>query len=107
MRFFLLGGVSLNAACVQPDSLPLLTVFVLTFFASATALNSGVSASVSARGSPAYARYVTAGDIGSATGPLLGWIAVDLFGYAAVGLPLGRALLATVYSGCRTVSRFS
>jgi predicted MFS family arabinose efflux permease len=101
MRFFLLGGAALLAACAHPDSLPLLTIFVLTFFASATALYSGVSASVSARGSAAYARYVTAGDIGSATGPLLGWIAVDLFGFAAIGLLLG----AVVYLGAALVSR--
>ena len=49
----------------------------------------------------AYARYVTAGDIGSATGPLLGWIAVDFFGYAAVGLLLGSA----VYLSAALVSR--
>ena len=92
MRFFLLGGVALLAACAQPDSLPLLALFLLAFYASSTALQSGVSASVSAHGSAAYARYVTAGDIGSATGPLLGWIAVDTFGYAAVGLLLGGAV---------------
>lgn len=101
MRFFVLGGVALLAACARPDSLPLLTIFVLAFFASATALNSGVSASVSARGSAAYARYVTAGDIGSATGPLLGWIAVDLFGFPAIGLLLG----AFVYLTAALVSR--
>ena len=87
-RFFLLGGAALLAACAQPDSLPLLALFMLAFFASSTALHSGVSASVSSHGSAAYARYVTAGDIGSAAGPLLGWIAVDLFGYAAIGLLL-------------------
>ncbi len=92
MRFFLLGGVALLAACAQPDSLPLLALFLLAFYASSTALQSGVSATVSAHGSAAYARYVTAGDIGSATGPLLGWIAVDAFGYAAVGLMLGGAV---------------
>jgi predicted MFS family arabinose efflux permease len=101
MRFFLLGGVALLAACLQQDSLPLLTLFMLAFFASSTALHSGVSATVSAHGSAAYARYVTAGDIGSATGPLLGWIAVDLFGYAAIGLLLG----AGVYLAAALVSR--
>ena len=75
------------------------------FFASATALNSGVSASLSARGSAAYARYVTAGDIGSATGPLLGWLAVDLFGYAAVGLLLGSIVYLAASLLCRVYLR--
>ena len=100
-RFFLLGGAALLAACAQPDSLPLLALFMLAFFASSTALHSGISASVSAHGSAAYARYVTAGDIGSAAGPLLGWIAVDLFGYAAIGLLLGAA----VYLAAALVAR--
>jgi len=68
LRFFLLGGAALLAACAQPDSLPLLALFLLAFYASSTALHSGVSASVSAHGSAAYPRYVTTGDIGSATG---------------------------------------
>jgi predicted MFS family arabinose efflux permease len=90
-RFFLLGGLSLLAACSEPGSLAILVVFILGFFASSTALQSGIAASVSQRGSAAYARYVTASDVGAAAGPLFGWIAVDLLDYAAIGLMLGGA----------------
>jgi predicted MFS family arabinose efflux permease len=101
--FFLLGGVALLVASARPEAVFLLTLALLAFYFSSTALNAGIAATVSQHGSAAYARYVTASDVGAAAGPLLGWIAVDLFGYAAVGLVLGgafyltAALLARVY----------
>ncbi len=102
--FFLLGGVALLIAAAWPGVLPLLAAAMLTFFFSSTALQAGVAASASRHGSAAYARYVTASDVGAAAGPLLGWIAVEAVGHATVGLLLGgafylvAALLARLYS---------
>jgi MFS family permease len=76
IRFFVIGGIALAAACAQPGSLAILAVCLLGFFASVTVLSTGIAANVSRRGSAAFARYVTANDVGSAAGPLIAWIAV-------------------------------
>ena len=87
--FFLIGGVALVAASTQPPSLLGMGTLMMAFFVASTSLHSGVAASVSRHGSGAYARYVTAADVGSAAGPLLGWVAVDLLDFAAVGFVMG------------------
>ena len=90
--FFLLGGVALIIAWIQPPLLVLLGA-VIVFFICSTALHAGIAGTVGKQGSAAFARYVTASDFGAACGPLLGWFALDLFSSATIGL----ALAAVVY----------
>ncbi|MDP6376202.1 MAG: MFS transporter [Pseudomonadales bacterium] len=83
--FFGIGGLSLIVAAAGLVWW-LFTAAVMLFFVAGTALQAGVAGTASMRRSAAYARYVTANDLGSALGPLLGWWLIDL--YAEPGLAL-------------------
>ena len=61
----------------QTSFLPLLVIAIVLFFACGTALATALSATAGKMGSQTFARYATAGDIGSAVGPLLGWAAYE------------------------------
>ena len=50
-----------------------------------------MSASASRFGSGAFSRYVTAADLGSAVGPLIGWMVVAELGDPMWSLALGGA----------------
>jgi len=89
--FFGLGAVSLLVAILSP-SLALLVVGIVAFFVSGTALGAGLVGSAAQRGSRSLASYVTAADLGAAAGPLLGWIALDVFDERRIGLALGAVL---------------
>ncbi len=64
----------------------MLTILVLTvlFFSCCTLLGVTLNAEASRCGSKAYARYVSAEDGGSATGPLLGWALLAVNDHPAV-----------------------
>lgn len=96
---FCLGALALTVAALS-SSLPLLVVAVLTFFASGTALTAALLGFVGRQGSRALARYVTANDLGSASGPIIGWIALGLFEQRTIALGIG----ATIYAAAAVVA---
>lgn len=55
-----------------------LVLLVIVFFLSETALHLGLTVQAGIRGSKRYAYLATAMDMGSATGPVVGWTAVGL-----------------------------
>lgn len=95
--YFFVGGCAL---LVSVSGLPLITFMaaILVFFICGTGLQAGLAGTAGALGSGAFARYVTASDLGSATGPLLGWLVVDAFADPSWSLALGGLtyLLAVV-----------
>ena len=91
--FFALGAAALSLATTA-QGIGTLTPAVIAFFLCSTALTAAVSGAAAQRGSEVYSRYVTAGDIGAATGPLLGWIAMELVDSPVLGLALGAGFYA-------------
>ncbi len=91
MRFFLLGGCCLAIASLQPG-FAMLVLGVIGFFVSATALQAGITGTASRLGSASFARFVTASDFGSASGPVIGWLLVDRTGEPGLALAVGAAL---------------
>ena len=88
---FAIGAVALSVAAVS-SSLPLLIVSVVAFFVSGTALSAGLLGFAGSQGSRAVARYVTAHDLGSASGPMIGWLALGIFDRRTLGLAIGAAV---------------
>lgn len=88
MSYFAMGGVALLLSAM---GLPLFAFMaaVLIFFVCGTGLQAGLAGSAGRLGSRAFARYVTAGDLGAATGPLLGWWMVDSFDDPSWSLAIG------------------
>ena len=88
MSYFALGGVALLLSAI---GLPLFAFMaaVLIFFVCGTGLQAGLAGSAGRLGSGVFARYVTAGDLGAATGPLLGWWIVDSFDDPSWSLAIG------------------
>jgi hypothetical protein len=70
----------------------MLVLGVIGFFVSATALQAGITGTASRLGSASYARFVTASDFGSASGPVIGWLLVDRTGEPGLALAVGAAL---------------
>jgi hypothetical protein len=64
-------------------------VLVLVFFVCGTGLQAGLAASASQLGSGAFAQYVTLADLGSAVGPIVGWLVVGWLGDPLLSLGLG------------------
>lgn len=88
---FTAGALALAVAAVAP-TVPVLIAAVVTFFVCGTALGAGLLGFAGVQGSRALARYVTANDLGSASGPLIGWIALGLFDQRTLGLAIGAAV---------------
>jgi len=86
--YLLVGGLALTLAALGPP-LPLFVVFIILFFICGTGLQAGVAGTASRHGSGPFARYVTASDFGSASGPLVGWLVVAWLGDPALSLGLG------------------
>lgn len=95
--YFFLGGIALLVS-VADLSLGAFMAAILCFFICGTGLQAGLAGTAGALGSGAFARYVTANDLGSAVGPLLGWFVVDAFADPSWSLALGGVtyLLAVV-----------
>ena len=102
--FFAVGGLSLLLAARSEDAL-MIAMLVMVFFVCGTALQAGIAGTASRFGSAYFSRYVTAADLGSACGPLLGWVALDYWGQETAGLLIGGVLylaatgLAVLVSG--------
>ena len=95
MGYFLLGGSALTIAAFGP---PLFTFMgaVLIFFVCGTGLQAGLAGAASRFGSGAFARYVTLVDLGSAVGPIVGWLAVEWLDNPLLSLGLGGAVYLVV-----------
>lgn len=91
--FFGVGALALTGAVLASDLVTLI-VLVLVFFATAAALQAGITGYASRLGAAAFSRYVTAVDVGAAAGPLIAWAALDRFALAEVGLLLGAVFYA-------------
>jgi MFS family permease len=70
--FLLLGGALLAAAARAVGVVPL-ALLVLLFFVCATGANVVLAAEAGLRGGRSVAAYVSAVDLGAASGPILGW----------------------------------
>jgi len=88
---FALGTVSLVVAATSPPVIVLIAA-VVAFFVSGTALGAALVGFAGRQGSRALARYATASDLGAATGPLIGWIALGLFETRSLGLGIGAVI---------------
>ncbi len=75
---FFTSGLLALGALIAGDGVLLLTASILWFFASGTALQVILAGEASRHGSGYYARFATAGDVGAAAGPLIGWGVVQL-----------------------------
>ncbi|MDA0709620.1 MAG: MFS transporter [bacterium] len=71
--YFMVGMAALFLACLASHGV-LLIVCVLAFFACGVGLTVVMISESGTRGSRSIAAYVTASDLGSATGPMLGWM---------------------------------
>ncbi len=91
MVYLGIGGLALLMASSRPP-LALFMVAIIVFFICGTGLQAGVAGTASRQGSAAFARYVTASDFGSASGPLLGWLVVAWLSEPGLSLGLGGTL---------------
>jgi MFS family permease len=71
-----------------------LALGLIVFFTCGTALSTILSAEASRLGAKVFARYATAGDLGQAFGPLIGWGAYELIGTPNFVFFLGAGLYA-------------
>ena len=76
------------------ENLAGLALGMIVFFMCGTALSTVVSAEASRLGAKVFARYATAGDLGSAFGPVIGWGAYELIGTPNFVFVLGAGLYA-------------
>jgi len=91
--FFLVGAVVLLLATLVSNTVVLI-VLVLVFFVCTTALVLTLAAAAGMRGARAVASFVTATDIGSATGPLVGWTILHFVPASVVMFVIGGVLFA-------------
>ena len=90
--FFVGGAVMLLLA--TGSNLAVLAAGIIVFFICGTTLATVVSAEAGRRGSRVFARYATAGDLGAAFGPVIGWTAYELADVPDLAFILGSALYA-------------
>ncbi len=76
------------------ENLAGLALGMIVFFMCGTALSTVVSAEASRLGAKVFARYATAGDLGAAFGPVIGWGAYELIGTPSFVFVLGAGLYA-------------
>ncbi len=88
---FAAGSAALVLAAASP-TLPLLILSVVAFFVSGTTLSAGLLGFAGSGGSRAVARFVTAHDLGSASGPMIGWLALGIFDRRSLGLIIGAVV---------------
>ncbi len=90
---FFAGTVVLLLATLVSNTI-VLVVLVLVFFICTTALVLTLAAVAGMRGARAVASFVTATDVGSATGPLVGWTILHFIPASVVMFVIGGALFA-------------
>ncbi|MBS04364.1 MAG: hypothetical protein CMQ24_16880 [Gammaproteobacteria bacterium] len=74
---FFTSGLLALAALIVGDGVLILSAGILWFFASGTGLQVMLAGEASRHGSGYYARFATAGDVGAAASPLIGWSVVQ------------------------------
>ena len=90
--FCFFTGTGVMVILANSNSLALLAIGIVVFFMCGTALATVVSAEASRKGSRVFARYATAGDLGSAFGPLIGWTAFEFLDTPDLAFTLGAIL---------------
>ncbi len=78
LLFFGLGSLAMLTASRMPGTVPLV-VLVLLFFVCGVGATVVMVSEAGLRGARAVASYVTASDMGSAAGPMLGWMTLQLY----------------------------
>ena len=89
-----LGGMIVMLLLNLSENLAGLALGMIVFFMCGTALSTVVSAEASRQGAKVFARYATAGDLGAAFGPVIGWGAYEPIGTPNFVLVLGAGLYA-------------
>lgn len=102
-------GLSVMLLLTLGNSLVFLASGIIVFFVCGTTLATVVSAEASRRGSRVHARYATAGDLGAAFGPVIGWSAYELLDipdltFLLGALLYGAGLLAALIAFRRPIS---
>lgn len=97
---YLVAGGSLVASAFA-DTIGILLPFVILFFAGSAISRLAVESEAAQLGARAYSNIATSTDLGSALGPMLGWIGIevtssDLVYWAGGGLFLIGAVLAAI-----------
>ena len=90
---FSVGCAALVTAALLPAAAILVPAVIVFFIANVASWLSLVSRAGLA-GSGSFARLMTAADLGAATGPLLGWSAIDRVGSPAAVFAIGAGLYA-------------
>ncbi len=110
MGYFLSGGLALAVAS-QVEAAALLVILVVLFFICSTGATVALVARAGLAGSRSVSRYVTAADLGSATGPLVGWMgpqfgfpAETAFAVAAILFGAGAVSVLLAPSGTKAAS---
>jgi hypothetical protein len=91
--YFLVGFVALVGAGYAVGPL-WITALIFAFYLAATGVNVCLTAQAGLLGSRAVAAYVTASDLGSAVGPNLGWLGLQLGLSSDLVFGLGAGLYA-------------
>ena len=89
--FTSLGGVALLFAA-SVYNVYVVSVLIIVFFATGTALQAGVTGAVSQLGAGPFRHYITTMDFGAAGGPVLGWWLLDTLGFDAAAIALGGGI---------------
>ncbi len=76
LLFFSVGAIALLTASTTPGTITLV-LMVLLFFACGVGATVVMMAEAGTRGTRTVAAYVTSSDLGSATGPMLGWMTLQ------------------------------
>ncbi len=94
---FAAGGAALAAAAFFLAS-PLLIPAVVLFFVATVVCKLALISQAGVNGSKSFARLMTASDLGAATGPLIGWMAIERAGSPDVVFAVGGVLylIATI-----------
>jgi MFS family permease len=87
-----LTGAAVMVLLTSSNSLAGLAIGIVVFFMCGTALATVVSAEASRLGSRIFARYATAGDLGAAFGPIIGWTAFEFLDTPDLAFTLGALL---------------
>ncbi len=88
---FGVGALALGGSALMPAS-PLLLPAVLLFFVATVACKIALVAQAGVSGPRSFAQFVSAADLGAATGPIVGWLAIERVGSPEAVFLLGAAL---------------
>lgn len=90
---FTVGSAALIGAAVFTRS-PVLVPVIVVFFVANVASRLSLMSRAGLAGSASFSRLISAADFGAATGPLIGWFAIERVGSPDVVFAIGAALYA-------------